>query len=233
MFGVEDAGRWALIRRKPAGNSTITLERETAEQIARTLLKRYGVIFWRMLAREADWLPPWRELLMACRRLETRGEIRGGRFVAGFSGEQFALPEAVGVLRGVRSADKSGRLVTVSGVDPLNLAGIVLPGTRVPAIYSNRVMYRDGVDRRRADRRRSPVLRESRSGKVLGAEKHPPTHPRASRTGCAHVVRGNSRSSSSPQRRKGAEGAQRKDDMVLESHSCGPIADDLADLVTS
>ncbi|MBI3527438.1 MAG: DEAD/DEAH box helicase [Betaproteobacteria bacterium] len=146
VFGVEDAGRWALIRRKPAsGGSAIALERETAEQIARTLLKRYGVIFWRMLAREADWLPPWRELLMACRRLETRGEIRGGRFVAGFSGEQFALPEAVGVLRGVRNADKSGRLVTVSGADPLNLAGIVLPGPRVPAIYSNRVMYRDGV----------------------------------------------------------------------------------------
>ncbi len=145
VFGVEDAGRWALIRRKAASGGSIALERESAEQIARTLLKRYGVIFWRMLAREADWLPPWRELLMACRRLETRGEIRGGRFVAGFSGEQFALPEAVGVLRGVRSADKPGRLVTVSGTDPLNLAGIVLPGTRVPAIYSNRVMYRDGV----------------------------------------------------------------------------------------
>ena len=145
VFGVEDAGRWALIRRKPAGSSTITLEREAAEQIARTLLKRYGVIFWRMLAREADWLPPWRELLMACRRLETRGEIRGGRFVAGFSGEQFALPEAVGVLRGVRSAEKTGRLVVVSGVDPLNLAGIVTPGLRVAAIYCNRVMYRDGV----------------------------------------------------------------------------------------
>ena len=145
VFGVEDAGRWALIRRKAASSSTITLEREAAEQIARTLLKRYGVIFWRMLAREADWLPPWRELLMACRRLETRGEIRGGRFVAGFSGEQFALPEAVGVLRGVRSAEKSGRLVVVSGVDPLNLAGIVTPGSRVAAIYSNRVMYRDGV----------------------------------------------------------------------------------------
>ena len=145
VFGVEDAGRWALIRRKPAGSSTVTLEREAAEQIARTLLKRYGVIFWKMLAREADWLPPWRELLMACRRLETRGEIRGGRFVAGFSGEQFALPEAVGVLRGVRSAERSGRLVVVSGVDPLNLAGIVTPGSRVSAIYSNRVMYRDGV----------------------------------------------------------------------------------------
>ena len=98
-----------------------------------------------VLAREADWLPPWRELLMACRRLETRGEIRGGRFVAGFSGEQFALPEAVTLLRSVRGADKSGLLVTVSGTDPLNLAGIVLPGVRVAAIYSNRVLYRDGI----------------------------------------------------------------------------------------
>ena len=146
VFGVEDAGRWALIRRKSAASAkSVTLEREATEQIARTLLKRYGVIFWRMLAREADWLPPWRELLMACRRLETRGEIRGGRFVAGFSGEQFALPEAVGVLRGVRSAEKSGLMVSVSAADPLNLAGFVLPGARVAAIYSNRVLYRDGV----------------------------------------------------------------------------------------
>ncbi len=146
VFGVEDAGRWALIRRKPAGSSTITLEREAAEQIARTLLKRYGVIFWRMLAREADWLPPWRELLMACRRLETRGEIRGGRFVAGFSGEQFALARSSRCACAACAARTSpGRLVTVSGTDPLNLAGIVLPGARVPAIYSNRVMYRDGV----------------------------------------------------------------------------------------
>lgn len=149
-FGVEDAGRWALIRRKPATTDPEVpgrqaIDRENNEQIVRALLKRYGVIFWRMLAREADWLPPWRELLMACRRLETRGEIRGGRFVAGFSGEQFALPEAVTLLRSVRGAEKSGLLVTVSGTDPLNLAGIVLPGVRVPAIYSNRVLYRDGV----------------------------------------------------------------------------------------
>jgi ATP-dependent helicase Lhr and Lhr-like helicase len=145
VFGVEDAGRWALIRRKSTGSSTVTLEREAAEQIVRSLLKRYGVIFWKMLAREADWLPPWRDLLMACRRLETRGDIRGGRFVTGFSGEQFALPEAVSVLRGVRSAEKTGQVTTVSGCDPLNLAGIVTPGVRVPAIYSNRILYRDGV----------------------------------------------------------------------------------------
>jgi ATP-dependent Lhr-like helicase len=146
VFGVEDAGRWALIRRKAAtAEASPSAARESAEQIARTLLKRYGVVFWRLLAREADWLPPWRDLLMALRRLETRGEIRGGRFVAGFAGEQFALPEAVGVLRSARNEERSGRLVAVSGADPLNLAGIVLPGARVPAVSSNRVLYRDGI----------------------------------------------------------------------------------------
>jgi ATP-dependent Lhr-like helicase len=146
LLGVEDAGRWALIRRAvPADGAGTKLPRETVEQIARTLLKRYGVVFWRLLAREAEWLPPWRDLLMALRRLEARGEIRGGRFVAGFSGEQFALPEAVGVLRGTRNEDKAGKLSPVSGADPLNLAGILLPGPKVPALYSNRVVFRDGI----------------------------------------------------------------------------------------
>jgi ATP-dependent helicase Lhr and Lhr-like helicase len=147
LFGVEDAGRWSLIRRKsdPAEAARTGLPRETVEQIARTLLRRYGVVFWRLLAREAQWLPPWRELLMAFRRMESRGEIRGGRFVAGFSGEQFAQPEAIGVLRSARKEDKTGRLACVSGVDPLNLAGILVPGAKVPAVYSNRVLFRDGV----------------------------------------------------------------------------------------
>jgi ATP-dependent helicase Lhr and Lhr-like helicase len=146
LLGVEDAGRWALIRRAlPADGTGHNLPRETVEQIARTLLKRYGVVFWRLLAREAEWLPPWRELLMALRRLEARGEIRGGRFVAGFSGEQFALPEAVGVLRGTRNQDKAGKLSAISGADPLNLAGILLPGPKVPALYSNRLVFRDGI----------------------------------------------------------------------------------------
>jgi ATP-dependent Lhr-like helicase len=134
-----------LIRRTDANVVDRALPRETVEQIARTLLKRYGVVFWRLLAREAEWLPPWRELLMALRRLEARGEIRGGRFVAGFSGEQYALPEAVGVLRGTRNEDKAGKLSAVSGADPLNLAGILLPGPKVPALYSNRVVFRDGI----------------------------------------------------------------------------------------
>ncbi len=146
LFGVEDAGRWALIRRKtPTANAANAFPRETVEQVARTLLRRYGVVFWRMLAREADWLPPWRELLMACRRLEARGEIRGGRFVAGFSGEQFALPEAIGLLRNARNEGKTGRLTVVNGADPLNFVGIVVPGAKVPALYGNRVLYRDGA----------------------------------------------------------------------------------------
>ena len=145
LFGIEDAGRWALIRRRQATDDGVsrTLPRETVEQIARTLLKRYGVVFWRLLAREAEWLPPWRELLMALRRLEARGP-GSGRFVAGFSGEQFAFP-AVGVLRGTRNEDKAGKLTVVSRADPLNLVGILLPGPKVAALYSNRVLYRDSI----------------------------------------------------------------------------------------
>jgi ATP-dependent Lhr-like helicase len=144
-FGIEDAGRWALARRahpKPTGPQA---EWEAVEHLARTLLLRYGVVFWRLLEREADWLPPWRELLAVYRRLERRGEIRGGRFVAGFSGEQFALPDAVGMLREVRRKKGSGSWVSLSGADPLNLAGILLPGPKLAALTGNRLLYRDGL----------------------------------------------------------------------------------------
>ncbi len=100
LFGMADAGRWALVRRTRAPSAE--RKDEAVEQIVRTLLRRWGVIFWKLLTREAAWLPPWREILSCCRRLEARGEIRGGRFVAGFSGEQFATPEAIGLLRDVR-----------------------------------------------------------------------------------------------------------------------------------
>jgi len=97
------------------------------------------------MEREAEWLPPWRELLWVYRRLESRGEIRGGRFVAGFSGEQFALPEALGMLRDVRNRPTAGVLISVSGADPLNLAGILTPGSKLPALTGNRLLYRDGL----------------------------------------------------------------------------------------
>jgi ATP-dependent Lhr-like helicase len=90
-------------------------------------------------------LPPWRELLYCLRRLEARGEIRGGRFVAGFSGEQFALPEAIGQLRDARRKVEDGQLISLSAADPLNLVGILTPGARLPSLTGNRLLYRDGV----------------------------------------------------------------------------------------
>jgi ATP-dependent Lhr-like helicase len=146
LFGIEDAGRWALARRQAgAASGNAADDAEVVEHVARTLLRRYGVVFWRLVAREAQWLPPWRNLLRCYRRLEARGEIRGGRFVAGMAGEQFAVPEAVGLLRDVRKQPRAGTLVAVSGADPLNLVGILTPGARLPALTGNRVLYRDGV----------------------------------------------------------------------------------------
>ncbi|EIL97970.1 Lhr family helicase, partial [Rhodanobacter thiooxydans] len=139
--GIEDAGRWALARGAAAGKA----EPDAIEHIARTLLRRYGVVFWKLLEREAPWLPPWRELLRVYHRLEARGEIRGGRFVEGLVGEQFALPEAIAPLRAVRSRADDGELVCLSGCDPLNLVGTVLVGDKVPALAGARVLYRDGM----------------------------------------------------------------------------------------
>jgi ATP-dependent Lhr-like helicase len=116
-----------------------------AEHAARALLRRYGVVFWKLLEREAPWLPPWRELLRVYHRLEARGEIRGGRFVEGLVGEQFALPEAIAPLRAVRRRADDGELVSVSGSDPLNLVGTVLVGDKVAALAGSRVLYRDGA----------------------------------------------------------------------------------------
>jgi ATP-dependent Lhr-like helicase len=112
--------------------------------VARALLKRYGIVFRALLARESR-LPPWRDLARVYRQLEARGEIRGGRFVAGFGGEQFALPDAVGRLRAVRRLEKEEDWVTLSAADPLNLVGILSPGARVAAIARNRVLFRDGL----------------------------------------------------------------------------------------
>ena len=140
-FGMDDAGRWALVRRSAAAERN----GDAIEHVARTLLVRYGVVFWRLLEREAAWLPPWRELLRVYRRLESRGEVRGGRFVAGFSGEQFALPEAIGMLRATRRQPTADQWVSVSGADPLNLVGILTPGPKLPALAGNRLLYRDGI----------------------------------------------------------------------------------------
>ena len=146
MFGMEEAGRRALVRRpRTQQGESIALEPAAVEHLARTLLQRYGVVFWRLLEREANWLPPWRELLRVYRTLERRGEIRGGRFVAGFSGEQFALPDAIGMLREARRQQASGALISLSGADPLNLAGILTPGPKLAALTGNRLLFRDGL----------------------------------------------------------------------------------------
>jgi ATP-dependent helicase Lhr and Lhr-like helicase len=144
-FGMEDAGRWTVARRAVASTAPPQAHTDAVEQVARTLLQRYGVVFWRLLEREADWLPPWRDLLRVYRRLENRGEIRGGRFVAGFSGEQYALPDAIGMLREIRRRPVSGSLVSISGADPLNLVGVLTPGPRLAALTGNRLLYRDGI----------------------------------------------------------------------------------------
>jgi ATP-dependent helicase Lhr and Lhr-like helicase len=119
---------------------------ELLEHVANVLLRRYGVVCWQVLIREAAWLPPWRDVLRVLHRMEARGHVRGGRFVTGLSGEQFALPEAVALLRDVRRRGAGdGALVCVSAADPLNLVGTLLPGDKVPAVAGNRVVFRDGV----------------------------------------------------------------------------------------
>jgi ATP-dependent Lhr-like helicase len=135
-----DSGRWSPVR------AALPAAREAAvEHVTRTLLKRWGVVCWQLLRAEPRWLPPWRDLVACLRRLEARGEIRGGRFIAGLSGEQYALPEAVGALRDTRRRPVGNQDVSLSGADPLNLTGILTAGQRLPALSSNRVLYRDGL----------------------------------------------------------------------------------------
>ncbi|HLL19535.1 MAG TPA: crosslink repair DNA glycosylase YcaQ family protein, partial [Rubrivivax sp.] len=149
-FGIEDAGRWTAVR-SPANigatdvASPGTAQQELLEQVAHTLLRRWGVVFWRLLEREAAWLPPWRDLVRVYRRLEARGDIRGGRFIAGLSGEQFALPDAIGALRQVRRQQPDEALVCLSASDPVNLLGSVLPGARVPRVAGARVLFQGGM----------------------------------------------------------------------------------------
>lgn len=141
---IDDAGRWSLTRRPRAPEDAPgALAAPHVEHIARVLLRRYGVVFRKLLERE-EGLPPWREIYYVLRRLEARGEVRGGRFVSGFSGEQFALPEAAAALR--QTAKSPGReRVAISAVDPLNLAGIVTPGDKVPRLPGNRLLFEGGV----------------------------------------------------------------------------------------
>jgi ATP-dependent Lhr-like helicase len=149
LASIEFAGRWSLLRSpiasQPSGNGVESSERDTAAaKFARVLLHRYGVVFRRLLERESLGAS-WYELGRIYRRWEARGEIRGGHFVGGISGEQFALPEAIGLLRSIRKAPPKGELITLSAADPLNLQGILTPGPRIAALTANRILFRDGL----------------------------------------------------------------------------------------
>jgi len=168
VTSVEFAGRWSLLRncssrREEAYSnedkaeqslltSAATIESQNGganrdlaiETFARVLLHRYGIVFRCLLERESLRVS-WFELGRVCRRLEARGEIRGGYFVSGVSGEQFALSEAIGLLRSIRKTAPKGELIAISGADPLNLAGILTPGPRITCVTANRLLLRDGV----------------------------------------------------------------------------------------
>ena len=133
-------GRWSLVPRM----TSVAEHDALSEAIAEQLLVRWGVVFRDVVARETIALP-WRDVVWALRRMEARGTARGGRFVTGFAGEQFALPEAVDQLRAVRRRERSSEVVRVSATDPLNLAGILLPGPRITSVRTNSVVFEDGL----------------------------------------------------------------------------------------
>jgi len=149
------AGRWSLLRPSSRtiegamslSNGSHYATTQTTENVARQLLRRYGVVFRDVLARES-LVQSWRDLLVQYRRMEMAGEVRGGRFVNGFTGEQFALPEAVEALRAIRKRSSSAGMeheIKISATDPLNLAGVILPGPRVPAVPTNFLIFKDGA----------------------------------------------------------------------------------------
>jgi ATP-dependent Lhr-like helicase len=159
---MQNAGRWSLFRGEPDLFGK-TEEPRVIETVALALLRRWGVVFHRVVLRETG-LPPWRDLLRVFRRMEARGELRGGRFVEGFSGEQYALPEAVEHLRNIRRTPADNKLITISGADPLNLAGIITPGEKVAARAKSRIVFRNGV----------PVaIKDGREVRILEREQTP------------------------------------------------------------
>jgi len=142
---VAAAGRWSLVAPTDARRRDEPPDRdELAEAVAALLLDRWGVVFRDLAVRDSIRFP-WREIQWALRRLEDRGLVRGGRFVSGFTGEQYALPEAVEQLAHVRKSARSGERVVVNATDPLNLVGLVTPGPAVPAVRTNVVTFVDGV----------------------------------------------------------------------------------------
>lgn len=149
LASVELAGRWSLLRAKwengePASDAAARELHAARERFAHTLLRRYGIVFRRLLEREA-FAVTWYDLVRIYRRWEARGEIRGGHFISGISGEQFALPDAIHLQRTLRKSPPTGELIAISAADPLNLLGVVTSGPRVAALTGNRILFRDGA----------------------------------------------------------------------------------------
>jgi ATP-dependent Lhr-like helicase len=140
-------GRWSLCSQSPGAAGSVTAQAAAGTDLAsvcHALLRRYGVVFRAVLERES-LVPPWRDLLRYLRRMEDRGEVLGGRFVDGFSGEQFALPEAVGLLRNLEQQATSEKFLVIAASDPLNLGGIITPGVKTPAINGHRILLQHGL----------------------------------------------------------------------------------------
>jgi ATP-dependent Lhr-like helicase len=181
-WDIGSAGRWSHTGERSAVSgdedserSAVSGEREEPsaadiETYAKILLRRYGIVFNRLFTRE-NVSVPWRDLLRVYRRLEARGEIRGGRFVAGVTGEQFALPDAVARLRAARRAPKSGQLLSISATDPLNLLGIVGPGERIASLAGNRIVFEDGVPLAVLEKGQVRALTEYGPDRALGVER--------------------------------------------------------------
>jgi len=144
LASIEFAGRWSLLPRNVGASNGAGPREAAIEKVATVLLRRYGIVFRRLLERES-FPVTWYELGRVYRRSEARGEIRGGYFVGGVSGEQFALPEAIGLLRSIRKSSSNCEPITLSAADPLNLQGVLAPGTRIPAFTANRILFRDGL----------------------------------------------------------------------------------------
>ena len=149
VYSMDEAGRWVVLRKPEHEQTTMessspSIDREAIEAVAQKLLQRYGVVFRKILDRESINIP-WRDLLRVYRRLEARGEIRGGRFIGGFSGEQFASADAVHLLRSIRRTAVDGSMISISAADPLNMLGILVPGPRLSSAAANRLLYRDGA----------------------------------------------------------------------------------------
>jgi ATP-dependent helicase Lhr and Lhr-like helicase len=164
LYGIEHAGRWALVPHFPKIEKE-KMEFESLEETALIYLKRWGVLF-RSLIEKESFAPPWRILVRVLRRMELRGDLRGGRFVSQVSGEQFALPETVETLRKIRSKPKTGKLISISASDPLNLLGTILPGKKLAKLNTNRIVFQDGLPLAVLEGKKIQHLKEPETGKA-------------------------------------------------------------------